>query len=267
MNETDTRFTGSIPETYDRLMGPMLFAPYAAELAARARRLGARRVLEIAAGTGIATRALAGALPEAEIEATDLNEAMVSFAASRNPSPRVRWSTADATALPYPDRAFDLAICQFGVMFFPDRGRAFREARRVLSPGGTYLFSVWDGIEQNEITRIVSRALAAMFPQNPPTFMERGPHGHGDCVALERDLRESGFMHVGWEPVALRSRAASARDAAVALCEGTPLRHEILERDPRRLGEAVEAATRALRAALGDGAIEGSMRAFVFTAS
>src|SRR5581483_8465702 len=155
-------------------------------------------------------------------------EAMVSFAASRNPSPRVRWSTADATALPYPDRAFDLAICQFGVMFFPDRGRAFREARRVLSPGGTYLFSVWDGIEQNEITRIVSRALAAMFPQNPPTFMERGPHGHGDCVALERDLRESGFMHVGWEPVALRSRAASARDAAVALCEGTPLRHEIL---------------------------------------
>jgi SAM-dependent methyltransferase len=266
MNETDTRFTGSIPETYDRFMGPMIFVPYAADLAARARRRGARRILEVAAGTGIATRALAGALPEAEIEATDLNEAMIAFA-SRQPLPRVRWSTADATALPWPDGAFDLAVCQFGVMFFPDRVRAFREARRVLSPGGTYLFSVWDGIDRNDIARIVSRAVAAMFPQNPPTFMERGPHGHGDCVALERALREAGFTRVASEPVVLRSRAASARDAAVAFCEGTPMRHEILERDPRRLGEAVEAAAGALRAELGDGAIDGSMRAFVFTAS
>lgn len=266
MNDIDTQFTGSIPETYDRFMGPMLFAPYAADLAARARDLGARRVMEVAAGTGIATRALAAALPEALIEATDLNQAMVTFG-SRNPQPRVRWSAVDATALPFPDGAFDLAVCQFGVMFFPHRGRAFREARRVLAPGGTYLFSVWDGIDQNDIARIVSRAVGAMFPRNPPMFMERGPHGHGDCGALERVLREAGFMRVAWEPVVLRSRAASARDAAIALCEGTPMRHEILERDPRRLGEAVEAATRALRAELGGGAIDGSMRAFVFTAS
>jgi ubiquinone/menaquinone biosynthesis C-methylase UbiE len=267
MNESDTRFTGSIPETYDRHLVPMFFAPYASDLAERARALGARRVLEVAAGTGVVTRALAAALPDARIEATDLNDAMVSFAASRNPLPRVRWSAADAMALPFPDRDFDLAVCQFGVMFFPDRGRAFREARRVLAPGGTYLFNVWDGIEQNDVARIVSEAAAATFPGNPPLFMQRGPHGHSDCAAIERSLRQSGFTRIACEAVVQRSRAPSARDAALGVCEGTPLRHEILDRDPRRLGEVVEAATRALRSAFGDGAIDGSMRAFVFAAA
>ncbi|MGZ6124187.1 MAG: class I SAM-dependent methyltransferase [Myxococcales bacterium] len=266
MSETDTQFTGAIPQTYDRYLGPMFFEPYAADIAARARALGGRRLLEVAAGSGVVTRALAAALPGAEIEATDLNEAMVSFALSRSPPSRVRWSTADAMALPFPDGRFDLAVCQFGVMFFPDRTRAFREARRVLAEGGAYLFNVWDGLEQNDVARIVSGAVMAEFPQDPPLFMQRGPHGHGDCGAIERALQESGFRRIACESVVRRSHAASAREAALGICQGTPLRHEIVARDPRRLGEVVEAATRALRLAYGDGAIDGAMRAFVFTA-
>src|SRR5262249_51017433 len=148
MGPTDTHFSGSIPEIYHRFLGSMFFAPYAADLALRARALGARRILEIAAGTGIVTRALAEALPQAEIEATDLNEAMVSFAAAQAPHPpTVRWATADALHFPAVEPSFDLVVCQFGVMFFPDRVQAFREARRVLLPRGAYLFNVWDGVE------------------------------------------------------------------------------------------------------------------------
>jgi SAM-dependent methyltransferase len=223
MSRTDAAFTGSIPELYERCLGPMFFAPYGEDIAARARAAGGSRVLEIAAGTGIVTRALAAGLPEAAIEATDLNDAMVAFAATRGTLPNVRWSTADALALPFADDSFDLAVCQFGVMFFPDRGQALREARRT-------------------------------------------PHGHGDPVAIERDLHAAGFTAVGHEVVTLRSRAPSARAAAVGICEGTPLRHEIVARDPQRLGEVVDAATRALEATFGSGAIDGSMRAFVFTA-
>ena len=266
MSDTPTRFSGSIPELYERYLAPLFFEPYAADLARRARALSGRRVLEVAAGTGIVTRALLDALPEAEVEATDLNADMLVLAASRTSNPRVRWSQADALRLPFIDRCFDLVVCQFAVMFFPDRTAAFREARRVLRPGGSYLFSVWDGLEHNDVARIVSEALAAEFPDHPPRFMARVPHGHGDCAAIERDLLACRFNRIQHDVVTERSRAASPRDAARGVCEGTPLRHEIAARDPRGLDAAVDAATRALRAAFGDGAVDGEMRAFVFTA-
>ncbi len=266
MTRPDAAFTGSIPEVYERHLVPLLFVPYADDIAARARAIGARRVLEIAAGTGVVTRALAEALPEARIEGTDLNEAMVSFAAARTAIPAIRWSTADAAALPFENGSFDLAVCQFGVMFFPDRLKAFREARRVLAPGGTYLFNVWDDLEHNDVGRMVSDAAAAAFPDDPPLFLRRTPYGHGDTGAIQRDLREAGFTDIACDIVAKRSRAASARDAAFGYCEGTPLRNEITSRDPERLTEVTDAAARAIGSALGDGAIDGAMRAYVFTA-
>jgi len=266
MTPTDVQFAGSIPDRYDRYLVPMFFAPYAEDLARRARRLGARRVLEIAAGTGVVTAALLDAIPDAEVEATDLNDEMLTRASARVADRRVRWSRADALRLPFDLGRFDLVACQFGAMFFPDRVAAFREARRVLAPGGAYVLSVWDGLARNDVARIVSDALTALFPHDPPLFMARTPHGHGDPAALERELRASGFGRVEHEVVALRSQAASARDAALGLCEGTPLRHEILTRGPGRLADAVEAATRALRAELGEGAIDAEMCAFVFTA-
>ena len=223
-------------------------------------------MLEIAAGTGIATRALAIALGDAHIEATDLNETMVAFAATRSVSPTVRWSAANAMALPFENGRFELAVCQFGVMFFPDRLRAFREVRRVLAPRGTFLFNVWDNLAHNDVARIVSEAVEAAFPDDPPLFVRRTPHGHGDPAGIDRHLREAGFDDIECELVAQRSRAASARDAAVGICEGTPLRYEIIARDPQRLSEVVDAATLALQAAFDGDTIDGAMRAYVFTA-
>ncbi|HET7755267.1 MAG TPA: class I SAM-dependent methyltransferase [Anaeromyxobacteraceae bacterium] len=265
MTTTDVQFAGSIPERYDEYLVPLFFEPYAEDLARRASELRARRVLDVAAGTGVVTQALLRAIPDAEIDATDLNPEMLARAASRVQSPRVRWSPADAMRLPFEDGRFDLVACQCAVMFFPDRAAAFREARRVLAPGGAYLVSVWDDLARNEVARIVNDAVASLFPQAPPDFMARVPHGHGDPLRIERELRAGGFAQVECEAVSRRSRAASARDAALGVCEGTPLRHEILARDPAGLPRAVESATRALRAELGDGAVDAEMRAFVFT--
>jgi ubiquinone/menaquinone biosynthesis C-methylase UbiE len=141
---TDAVFSGSIPSLYDKYLGPLIFEPYAQDLANRLSALNAERVLETAAGTGIVTRALERSLsPRGSIVATDLNQPMLDHAAERIPSSRVSWQKADAQALPFPDGAFDAVICQFGVMFFPDRQKAYREARRVLKPGGHFIFNVW----------------------------------------------------------------------------------------------------------------------------
>jgi ubiquinone/menaquinone biosynthesis C-methylase UbiE len=264
---SDTSFTGSVPNVYDSKLGPLIFAPYAEDMADRAEALRAGRVLELAAGTGIATAALARRLPDARIEATDLNADMVSLARSRRELGTVRWSIADAMALRFDDAAFDLVTCQFGVMFFADRPRAFRETRRVLEPGGAFLFNVWDSLEQNDVARIVTAAVAAAFSDDPPSFVERTPHGHGDPAPIQRDLRDAGFSTVTYEAVIRQSCAPSARDAAVGICQGTPLLNEINARDPKRLSEIIDSATRALERALGTGAIEGGMRAFIYAAA
>jgi SAM-dependent methyltransferase len=275
MIRKDAAFTGSLPEVYERYLGPMLFSPFAEDIAERALAIwqrgngihpGGGRVLELAAGTGIATESLARALPEARIDATDLNGDMVSFAASRRSRPAVRWSTADAQALPFKDATFDLVVCQFGAMFFTDCVRAFGEARRTLVAGGTFLFSMWDDIERNEVACVVSDTLASVFPENPPLFLRRTPYGHGRPDVATHALNEAGFSDVACDVVGKRSRAASARDAAIGFCTGTPLHHEIIERDATRLPEALDAVAGAIKAKFGDGPVNGAMQAYVFTA-
>jgi ubiquinone/menaquinone biosynthesis C-methylase UbiE len=267
MRRNDALFTGTIPQLYDRHMVPMLFAPYAAVIAERVRTASACRVLETAAGTGVLTKALLDALsPLAEITATDLNEPMVAYGASHIVHPRVRWASADAQALPFDAQAFDVVVCQFGVMFFPDRLPAFAEARRVLDHSGTFVFSVWDDLSHNDFARAVHNALTAYFPGDPPQFIARTPHGHADVAELERTLRAAGFTRVGVERVEARSRAPSPREPAVALCQGTPLRNEILARAPDALEAVTEAVAAALAAAFGPGPIEGEMRAYLVTA-
>jgi ubiquinone/menaquinone biosynthesis C-methylase UbiE len=263
----DSAFVGSIPALYDLHLGPLLFEPYAADIAARARTEPPRRVLEIAAGTGIVTRALHDALPDAEIVATDLNEAMIAHGRQRLGSARVSWRQADAMALPFADGEFDLVVCQFGVMFFPDRARAFREAWRVLRPGGRSMLSVWASLEHNLVPQLVARAVAAAFPDDPPQFLERTPYGHGDAAVTEAELRAAGFSQVGAEVVERTSRAPSAATPAIGFCQGTPVRMEIEARDASRLSDVTEAATRAVAQRFGPGPIEASHRANVFVAT
>lgn len=266
---TDRLFAGSIPQVYDEVLVPLIFAPYAADLAARLAGRDLGRVLEVAAGTGVVTRELARTLPPgAELVATDLNAAMLDQARASPIARPVRWEPADAQQLPYPDASFDAVVCQFGVMFFPDRAKAFAEVRRVLRPGGVFLFNVWDRIEDNEFAATVTDALARLFPQDPPRFLARTPHGHHDIDAMKGELGRGGFAGVtGAETVTASSRAASPRVPAVAYCQGTPLRAEIEAQGPGQLVRATDAATEALALRFGRGPIAAKIQAHVWAVS
>jgi SAM-dependent methyltransferase len=261
----DRQFSGSIPALYESHLVPLIFAPYAEDLQRRVGALGATRILEVAAGTGVVTRALA-ALPDADLDivATDLNPAMLEQAARVGTARPVRWQPADAQELPFADGEFDVVVCQFGAMFFPDKARAYAQARRVLRPGGTFLFNVWDAIAHNEFADVVTTALAGLFPADPPRFLARTPHGYHDTAAIARDLRAGGFTGPAQvTTVAARSRAPSARVPAIAYCQGTPLRNEIEARDASRLDEATDIAAAALARRFGDGAVDGRIQAHV----
>ncbi|MGC4106323.1 MAG: methyltransferase domain-containing protein [Thermomicrobiales bacterium] len=258
-------FAGSVPECYQRYFVPLIFEPYAVDLARRAARRQPSRVLELAAGTGVVTRHLAEMLPSAvPIVATDLSQAMLDQAAAEGIARPVEWQQADAMNLPFPDASFDLVLCQFGVMFFPDKAHAYAEARRVLQPGGQFIFSVWDRIEENDFANAVTGTLASVFPDDPPDFMARIPHGYHDLDAIADDLRRGGFAREAeMATLASRSRAASARMAALAYCQGSPVRGEIESRGPSRIAEVTDTVTAALADRFGDGAVDGKIQAHV----
>jgi len=265
ISTADKSFTGSIPKLYELHLVPMFFQPYATDLAQRLQRVRVDRLLELAAGTGVVTRALAASLGESvSIVATDLNQAMLDQGAAIGTRRSVEWRQADALALPFPDASFDAVVCQFGAMFFPDKPKAFAETHRVLRPGGLFLFNVWDRLDSNDFGRIVTEATATVFPKDPPRFFARVPHGYCDSAAIARDLAAGGFTNAPVvETVTARSRCASAIDAATGLCQGTPLRSEIEARDASRLGEATAATARAIAARFGQGAVDGKTQALV----
>ena len=264
-SNTDKVFAGSIPDFYDRYLVPLIFKPYAEDLANRLATQPLARVLEIAAGTGVVTRAMASALPETvTIVATDLNQPMLDHASAIGTKRPVEWRQADAMKLPFEDGMFDAVVCQFGVMFFPDRPKAYSEARRVLRSGGTFLFNAWDRIEENEFADVVTTALQMLFPTDPPRFLARTPHGYHDTKLIARDVASGGFTAAP-EIVTLseRSRAKSFRDPAIAYCQGTPLRNEIEARDASRLAEATDVAAEAIGGRFGRGAVDGKIQAHV----
>lgn len=265
--DTDKIFSGSIPELYEKHLVPLIFEPYAADLAQRLASRPVTRVLEIAAGTGVVTRALASALPASvSIVATDLNQPMLDHASAVGTRRPVEWRQADAMQLPFPDGAFDAVVCQFGVMFLPDKAKAYSEARRVLKSGGVFMFNAWDRIEENEFADVVTTALATVFPSDPPRFLARTPHGYHERQTIERDLAGGGFRAPPQiVTVAARSRAQSPRIPAIAYCQGTPLRNEIQARDAARLAEATDAAAEAIARRFGQGNVDGKIQAHIVT--
>jgi SAM-dependent methyltransferase len=251
MSDSDNVFAGSIPKLYDivnRLHSRSLY-----------------RVLEIAAGTGVVTRALASELSESvSVVATDLNQAMLDQAITVGTKRPVEWHQADAMNLPFRDEEFDAVVCQFGVMFFPDKSKAFSEARRVLKPGGIFIFNVWDKISENEFADTVNNALESIFPEDPPRFMARTPHGYYDRTTIEQDLTSGGFKKSAQIiTVTTCSRAQSPRVPAIAFCQATPLRNEIEVRDASRLGEATDVAANALAERFGLQVVEGKIQAHI----
>lgn len=267
MAETDTKFVGPVPQIYDALMVPMLFQPYAEDMAARVVELCPSAVLETAAGSGVVPRVLAPLLsPGTRYVVTDLNAPMLDQAKARQRAGHIEWAAADALALPFDGATFDVVICQFGAMFFPDRVKGFAEALRVLKPGAPFIFSVWDSLNENAVSSTVWDAVLARYPVDPPKFFEKVPHGYYDADAIRADLASAGFHDVQVEWVSKVSYAATPRHAAEALMLGTPFRMEMAARDPQGLPALVDATEAALIARFGTKPIAAPMRALVITA-
>jgi ubiquinone/menaquinone biosynthesis C-methylase UbiE len=267
MQSLDVRFSGSVPANYERYMVPLLFRPYAELLAGRAAKLQPQRILETAAGTGVVTAALSNAVPAAEIVATDLNQAMIDVAQTRVNSSKVTFRQADALELPFDDGSFDLVVCQFGVMFYPDKVKGNAEARRVLRDGGTYMFAVWDTIERNLLSHLANESMRRAFPDNPPQFMVRGPFSYHKPEWIERDLRASGFTDIAVETVGLISRSGSSEDAARALCYGSPMGIELEEYGSEALDRIFANVAQCASEYEGADGFEAPMSAHIVTAT
>jgi ubiquinone/menaquinone biosynthesis C-methylase UbiE len=258
-----TAFSSSVPENYDRYMGPMLFEPYAADIVARLRVFDGMRVLEVACGTGIVTQALLGRLPEdSTLLATDLSEPMLALAQVKvAPDPRLQWRTADALALPFSDGSFEAVICQFGLMFVPDKIAAIREMRRVLVEGGQLLLNTWDALAQNDFCRVAHETQATFFESDPPAFFET-PFSLHDGEQLLAWMREAGFEDPRVRHLDLPTVSPSAADAAKGLVQGTPLSVALTERgaDVNAIRDAVAAA---VAEQFGEAPARGRMRALI----
>lgn len=268
MSDQYAAFIGSIPENYDRYLGPVLFEPYASEMVGRLNVSEGASVLELACGTGIVTRRLRDRLPpSARLMATDLNEAMINYAARKfRPEEAVEWKQADATALPFADESFDAVVCQFGLMFVPDKETAIREAYRVLKPGGAFLFSVWDAIEQNDLAHIAHTTISTFFEHDPPKFYEV-PFCLHDPEVIRSLLAGAGFREIKLSLLTLPSVSPSALEAAKGLVEGNPVIVTLNERRPSDVPKIVAAVAAAVAARCGDMPVRGRMQAFVCTAS
>lgn len=265
--DKNAKFQGSIPELYDKHLGPVIFEPYADDLARRASHFEVQgAVLEIACGTGILTRSLHRGLPKpTRLVASDLNQAMIDCAKAKLPdSKSIEWRQADAGALPFDSGAFDTIICQFGFMFVPDKNAAFREARRVLSPGGTLLFNVWGSLADNPFGRIGDETIRTFFDRDPPTFYQV-PFGFHDEALLRQLLSANGFGDIAIERVKLETRSSSAKSFATGLVRGNPVSLAIEDRG-LDVEKIVEAVTAALVREGGDNPFRSTMQALVVTA-
>jgi len=266
--EESARFDGSIPEMYDRYLGTLLFEPHAADIAERVARLRPRKVLEIAAGTGIVSRQLIAALPkEASLTVTDLNAPMLEYARSKSTARGgdVEWRQADALQLPFSDESFDALVCQFGVMFFPDKRRGLLEFNRVLEKDGTLIFSVWDSFETNPVQSIAHSTIGTFFEEDPPDFY-KVPCGMGNKAEAVRLTEDAGFRDIVIDTVRLTGSSDSARSAAQRLVKGNPVINAIRERGTADVDEIVLALARALEVRFGAGPLQVPLRAHVVTA-
>jgi SAM-dependent methyltransferase len=268
MSDNAAGFIGSIPQHYDQGLGPIIFADFAADIAARVAAGNPARVLETAAGTGIVTRKLRDALPAAaRLTATDLNPPLLEIARAKfRPGEQVELQPADAMALPFADGSFDAVVCQFGVMFFPDKAKSCSEVLRVLVPGGRYLFSVWDSHRYNPFGRIAHEIAGRFFPADPPQF-HNVPFSCHQIDPIKELLIAADFGDIGVAVVRLEKVIPDAAIFARGLVYGNPLIDQIRSRGGVEPELIVHALVQALRGEFGDDPGRMPLQAIVFSAA
>lgn len=264
MSDDRPVFAGSIPETYDRYLGPVVFKPFAQDLVARLPTSGAGTLLEIACGTGIVTEQLVEHLPEGwEITATDISESMLSYAKTKGRyRDRVTWQVADALSLPFPDGSFNIVVCQFGMMFFPDKPAAVREIHRVLKPHGTFLFNVWESLNRNEPFDIGNQVQNEAFAPDAPQFFQI-PFSMGDPHELRELMQVPRFQDISVENVSRTGVSPSAHDLAVGINKGTPVLMAMLDKNPSKVEPLTLELERRLKERYGNGRVYTNLRALV----
>lgn len=217
-------FSGEIPANYDHYLGPMLFEPFAVDMVGRLSHDHLKNVLELACGTGRLTRHVAAMIPdEGSLVATDLNAEMIKVAKSKVYSEKVVWQVADAQQLPFKDEVFDHVVCQFGVMFFEDKLKAFREVYRVLQRKGRFIFNTWDSLDRNLHSHVVQRVLKEVMQDEAPDFMETGPFSMYKEAEITRLVEEAGFSHVQIEPVHKKAFYENDEQIIRGFLYGSPL--------------------------------------------
>jgi ubiquinone/menaquinone biosynthesis C-methylase UbiE len=267
MSDHAANFVGNIPEHYDRGLGPVIFVDFADEMARRATASAPQRVLETCAGTGIVTRRLRDLLPaSAKLTATDLNPPMLEVARAKfGTGEAVEFQPADAMALPFPDRSFDAVVCQFGVMFFPDKAKSYAEAYRVLMPGGRYLFSVWDAHRHNPFSRLAHELVTELFPADPPQFYAV-PFSYHRLDPIKEAMAEAGFADLKITVLSRDQPIPNAAAFARGFVHGNPVSEQIRARggDPERI---VDALTEIYRREFGPDPGHMPLQAIVFEAT
>jgi len=262
-----TSFSGNIPINYEEHLGPLLFEPYAIDMAERVKKLNPSTVLEIACGTGRVTNHLLKVLSEdAMLTATDINPAMLNLAKEMvRETKGVKWEVADSMALPFGNETFDCIIAQFGVMFYSDKVKAHQEAFRVLKTGGALIFNSWNMMSGNIAVQMVKELLDEYFPQNPPNFYDI-PFSYFNTDLIRMDLNKGGFSHIDTTLLKVNGYSPNAYSAAKGLLEGTPVSVGITERNAEILPELVETLAGRLATHFGAKDLSVPLEAIVTTA-
>jgi len=217
-------FSGSIPQNYDKYLGPYLFEPYAIDLAGRLKSDNCKALLELACGTGRVTNHLGTILPQdGKLVATDLNSDMLEIAKSKVHDSRVEWQVVDAQELPFNNSTFDHVICQFGIMFFPDKQKAFKEAYRVLDEKGKFVFSTWGSLEENRRAGLIKDILEEIFNEEAPDFLQKGPYSFYDGDTIKSYSTNAGFKSISIVAVQKTAEYKDVNDYINGFVDGTPL--------------------------------------------
>ena len=230
MEKQHALFAGTIPINYEKYLGPFLFEPYALDIISRLKDKKYSNILELACGTGRVTAHLAKLVSPGTLTATDLNKDMIEVAKQFVTDENIKWQVADAMELPFEKNSFDAVVCQFGIMFFPDKLKGLQEAYRVLKPGGKLIFNTWDKVENVPAIHEGRKTIESFFENDTPGFYAI-PFSMHDKNELESLMKAAGFKNAK-ASLGKKEGISSAPDLAKGMVDGNPIYLAIIEKDP-----------------------------------